>query len=268
MIVSRANRTIKDIRRLQRCKGDHAILEGPHLVAEALALGLPLTSVLLTPEMAATEEGRTLARRLPRAPLLVATEVLAECSDADSPQGVLAVADLPRSQGALPMTVDSVALFLDRVQDPGNLGALARVAEATGATGLLLSPGCAHPNHPRALRASAGSLLRLPVATGVEVESPSRRAAATPTWIGLDPHQGEDLWSAPLDPPLVLAVGGEGPGLSPATRARVERLLRIPLAAPVESLNVAVAVALVLFERRRRAAAALAGPASRRATRP
>lgn len=223
--------------------------------------------MLFTPELAASEEGRALARRLPRAPLLVAAEILAECSDADSPQGVLAVAELPRPHGALPMADDSVALYLDRVQDPGNLGALARVAEATGAAGLLLSPGCAHPNHPRALRASAGSLLRLPVAVGAEVDAPARRATARPIWIGLDPHQGDELWSAPLDPPLVLAVGGEGPGLSPATRARVERFLRIPLAAPVESLNVAVAVALVLFERRRRAAAERPQPATRRAAR-
>src|SRR5262245_23068359 len=178
MIVSRHNQKLKDIRRLRRSKGDHALLEGPHLVGEAAAAGHALETVLATPAWLETPEGSRLARRLPVAPLEIEAPLLEELTDADSPRGVLAVARLPRSGvEALPVREGGVYLFLDGLQDPGNLGALARVAEAAGAAGLALSAGTAHPNHPRALRASAGSLLRLPLAVDADPEELGRRLA-------------------------------------------------------------------------------------------
>ncbi len=230
------------------------MLEGPHLVAEALAAGLPLEEILATPPFLDSPEGEVLAREFPAAPLMVAPELLAELTDADSPRGVLAVASLPRAGvEALPIKEGHPYLYLDGLQDPGNLGALARVAEAAGAAGLALSPGCAHPNHPRALRASAGSLLRLPVAVGVEPDALSRHLESVhPRWTALVPCDGEDLYAAGLGGTLILAVGAEGPGLSPPLLARAGLRLTIPLEPAVESLNATVAAALVLFEIRRR----------------
>jgi TrmH family RNA methyltransferase len=261
MIISRQNQRLKDIRRLRRSKGDHALLEGPHLVGDALAAGIELESVLATPAWLATPEGLALARALagkPPEPLEVAPELLDELADSDSPRGVLAVARLPRS-GAdlLPVRAGAVYLYLDGLQDPGNLGALARVAEAAGAAGLALSPGTVHPNHPRALRASAGSLLRLAVAVDADAAQVDHRlASARPVWMALVPRGGVDLWDnlwqTPLDGTLVLALGAEGPGLSSALRDRSDLLLTIPIEPPVESLNATVAAALVLFEVRRR----------------
>ncbi|HYO14501.1 MAG TPA: RNA methyltransferase [Thermoanaerobaculia bacterium] len=254
MISSRQNQRLKDIRRLRRSKGDHVLLEGPHLLAEALAGDLPLETVLATPAWLASPEGCALAPALPVPPLEVAPDLLDELTDADSPRGVLALAHLPRAGvEALQSSPGRPYLYLDGLQDPGNLGALARVAEAAGAAGLALSPGCAHPNHPRALRASAGSLLRLPVAVGADPDALDRRlASASPRWAALVPRGGEPLWTAPLAGTLVLAVGAEGPGLSAALLHRTALRLTIPLEAPVESLNATVAAALVLFEVRRR----------------
>jgi RNA methyltransferase, TrmH family len=257
MISSRQNQRLKDIRRLRRSKGeraDRALLEGPHLLAEALAAGLELETVLATPDFLATAEGERLARSLPAAPLEVAPELFDDLTDADSPRGILAVALLPRSgAAALPLCPDCPYLYLDGLQDPGNLGALARVAEAAGAAGLALAPGSAHPNHPRALRASAGSLLRLPVAVDVSAEALDLRLAPLqPRWAALATRGGESVWTAPFPASLILAVGAEGPGLSPALLARTDLRLTIPLAQPVESLNATVAAALVLFEARRR----------------
>jgi TrmH family RNA methyltransferase len=250
MITSRQNQRVKDIRRLRRSKGDLALLEGPHLVESALAAGLPLEEVLATPPFLETAEGRRLARSLPAPPLAVSPEVLADLTDADSPRGLLAVVRLPRSGvEALPVRPGGSYLYLDGLQDPGNLGALARVAEAAGAAGLTLSPGCAHPNHPRALRASAGSLLRLPVAVDADPAAlDSRLAAARPRWLALVPRGGEGLYHARLDGTLVLALGAEGQGLSAPLLARAGLRLTIPMAPAVESLNVTVAAALVLFE--------------------
>lgn len=254
MITSRQNQKLKDIRRLRRSKGEHALLEGTHLVEEALAAGLELETVLATPAYLDSPEGRRVARRLPVAPLEVEPAILEELTDADSPRGLLAVGRLPRSGvEALPVRAAGVYLYLDGLQDPGNLGALARVAEGAGAAGLALSPGTAHPNHPRALRASAGSLLRLPVAVGVEPGALDRHLRSLPPrWAALVPRDGEDLWRADLDGALVLAVGAEGPGLSPALVEHAKLRLTISIEPPVESLNATVAAALVLFEVRRR----------------
>ncbi len=260
MIVSRQNRTLKDIRRLRRSKGEHALLEGAHLVAAALAAGLRLDTVLASPEFLDTPAGRALAAKLPSPPLLAEAGLLANLADADSPRGLLAVAHLPRAGvEALPALAGGVYLYLDGLQDPGNLGALARVAEAAGAAGMALSPGTAHPNHPRALRASAGSLLRLPVATGVDAEALDRHLdpPGPPRWIALVPRGGIALYDLPaavLDDTTVLALGAEGPGVSPALLARAGLRITIPVAPPVESLNATVAAALTLFELRRRRA--------------
>jgi len=254
MITSRQNQRLKDIRRLRRSKGDRALLEGPHLVQEALAAGVVLEEILATPAFLETSEGGRLARSFPMSPLEVSPDVLEDLTDADSPRGLLAVARLSRSGvETLPVRSGRPYLYLDGLQDPGNLGALARVAEAAGATGLALSPGCSHPNHPRALRASAGSLLRLPVALGAEPEAlENRLAPAHPCWTALVPRGGENLYEASLDGTLILAVGAEGPGLSPSLLSRARLRLTIPMERVVESLNATVAAALVLFEARRR----------------
>jgi TrmH family RNA methyltransferase len=259
MIRSRQNRRLKDMRALRRSKDELAVLEGPHLVGEAMAAGLELEELLVTPEFAAGEEGRRLLGGARRAAAEVAPELLRELADADAPQGVIATARLPRRGiAALPRQRGGAYLFLDGVQDPGNLGALARVAEAAGAVGLACGPGCAHPNHPRALRGSAGSLLRLPVASEVAPGELARHLEPVGArWIALVAHGGSDLYeaTAAVDGTLVLALGAEGPGLSPEAAALAERRLHIPLVPPVESLNVATAAAVVLFELRRRARA-------------
>lgn len=241
------------------------MLEGPHLVGEAAKAGLALDPVLATPEFLAGAEGREIVRLLPRAPTLASADVLDSLADADSPKGLLAIAHLPRGgPETLPLRQGGIYLYLDGLQDPGNLGAIARVAEATGATGLALSSGSVHPNHPRALRASAGSLLRLAVAIGATAEAlAAHLAPLSPVWAALATAGGRDLYSAEWPggasgaPTLILALGAEGPGLSHDVEQLVARkglLLTIPLAAPVESLNVAVAAAVALFEIRRRRA--------------
>jgi len=267
VITSRHNRKLKDMRRVRRCKDDRALIEGPHLVGEAVASGTALEAVLAAPAFLAQPAGADLRRRLDAAGVAweeVEEDLLDAVMDADSPRGVAAIAHLPRpAAGDLPRHAGAVYVYADGIQDPGNLGALARSAEAAGAAALALGPGCAHPNHPRALRASAGSLLRLPAARRVAAEAVERHLSdLAPRWAALATRGGTALWDCDLGGTLILAVGAEGPGLSPAIEARAEVRLTIPLAAPVESLNATVAASLVLFEiRRRKAPEAPAGPA-------
>jgi len=253
MISSRQNQKLKDIRRLRRCKEDRAVLEGPHLVGEAVATGIDLELVLATPELLATETGRYLAARLPVPFDVVDAKLLAEGADTDSPRGIVAVATLPRaSLDALPVVDGGIYVFLDGIQDPGNLGAIARVAEAAGATALAIGPGSAHPNHPRALRGSAGSLLRLPAVRDVEPASLDTRLGPGTTWVALDAGGGLPLWDWRRSGTLVVALGGEGAGVGVKVRELEPTHLRIPMNGPVESLNVATATAVVLFELARR----------------
>ena len=252
MIESPKNELLKEIRRLKRFKGDLAVLEGPHLVGEALAAGTPLETLLVTPEFAAGGESELLDR-LPFEPRSVSSKALRSVTDSETPRGLLAIARLPRGGAeSLPLRDDGLYVYIAGIQDPGNLGAVARAAEATRADGLALGPGSVHPNHPRALRASAGSLLRLPVAINVSVEVVRERLGPLgPSWLALSAHGETDLFEAALAPPLVLVVGAER-GLTKELEARCDARLRIDTAEPVESLNTAVAAALALFEVRRR----------------
>lgn len=248
------------MRRARRCKGDEALLEGPHLVGEALDAGLELTCVLATPAFLGDAAGAALAARAGDLVEPVRDDLLAAVMDADSPRGVAAVARLPRpGVTALPRRAGGVYVYLEGLQDPGNLGALVRTAEAAGAAGVALSPGCAHPNHPRALRASAGSLLRTALAVGVEAPALERHLDGLddgrgPRWAALATRGGTPLWDGELDlgGTLLLALGAEGPGLSDDLERRAELRVTVPVEPPVESLNATVAAALVLFEIRRR----------------
>jgi TrmH family RNA methyltransferase len=244
--------------------GDDLILvEGPHLLGEALTSGYGVSEVLVTPRAGERPAVRRLLERIDPAQIHEVTEdLLDRLADADSPRGLVAILRPP----SRPLSVSREApaerrwVLLDGVQDPGNLGALARVAEATGTSGLLLLPGTCRWSHPRALRASAGSLLRLPTARRDAADA--RRETADLPWCGLDPHRGSDLWHTELPAGAVLCLGAEGPGLSAEVSHRVDHWVRIPMEGRVESLNVAVAAALVLFEWRRRRAGEFVAPAA------
>ena len=242
------------MRRLKGCKGEGLLLEGSRLLLEALDAGIELDIVLATPEFLDSAEGRRVHSRLPVSPDRIAPELLESIADADSPRGVVAAAR--KSRGRLedvPVLRDGVYVYVDGLQDPGNLGALARTAEAAGAVALLLAPGTVDPHHPRAVRGSAGSLLRLPAVPRVEPESLRRHLAKVePAWLALVAHGGHDLYEHPLDGALILTLGAEGPGISADLEDRAQHRLTIPLASPVESLNAAVAAAVTLFEIRRR----------------
>jgi TrmH family RNA methyltransferase len=252
MIESPKNELLKKIRRLKRFKEDLAVLEGPHLIGEAIAAGIRFETLLMTPEFAASGDTELL-ERLPLEPHRVSARALRSVTDSETPRGLLATVHLPRGGAEeLPRRDDGVYVYVAGIQDPGNLGAVARAAEATRVDGLALGPGSVHPNHPRALRASAGSLLRLPVALNVSVEAVSEHLDSVgPTWLALSTTGETDLFKAALAPPLVLVVGSER-GLATEVEKRCDARLRIETAKPVESLNTAVAAALALFEVRRR----------------
>jgi len=243
---------LREIRSGSPAAAQFAALEGPILVREAIRSKLSIEVLLAAPQFAASPEA-VLVQTLSKPVLEVDAGILARACDADSPQGLVAIAGWPPALPAPRYDKPGWHVALDGLQDPGNVGALARVAEAAGAASLVCFPGTVRTNHPRALRASAGSLLRLPAAR-LDLEGLAARTATVP-WIGLDAHRGEDLYQASWPGSAILVAGAEGSGISAAAEARVARWLRIPTSPAVESLNVATAVAVVLFELRRRSPA-------------
>lgn len=186
---------------------------------------------------------------------------LERASDTVTPQGVLAVADdVAWRPEDLVRGARGPLLLLDRVQDPGNVGAVVRVAAAFGASGILVGEGTADPLGAKALRASAGTAVAIPFARGpLATLLPVIAAASLPVWLldGAPPPAGDasSLWDAPPAPPVfVLAVGSEGRGPSDELRRAAVRTVSIPISPTVESLNAAVAVgiaAAILFGRTR-----------------
>ena len=245
-------------------EGDRMLLEGKRMVEEARDAGVPLEEVFL--QDGASEEHEDFLRRLrgDGAPPLVtevSARVLKRLSDLPSTRGIAALAPPPHrtlaSLSPLPPSkkssssspsFSSLFLLLDAIQDPANVGAIVRSAEAFGVAGILSTPGTAWPFSPRALRASAGSALRVPIVSGVAAaEAVAWARARGASLAGAEAHGGEPPQTAARVRPLVLVVGSEGRGISPEVEAALDRRLTLELAGNVESLNAAVAAALLLF---------------------
>jgi TrmH family RNA methyltransferase len=251
---SRANPLYKRLRALKERAGetDLCLLEGPRLVLEALAAGLAVVEAAASPRAEASPAGAAALVELRQRGVPVrrmAAELVASLSETETSQGLLALARRPVFQGEEVFRGTPLVLVADGVQNPGNLGGLLRTAEAAGASGAILAGGCADPFSWKALRGSMGSALRLPHLRGLAVEDAldalDRRGVAV---LATDATGERRYDEADLRGPVAIVVGSEGAGLAARVRERAAARLRIPLAGPVQSLNVGVAAALVLFE--------------------
>jgi len=187
------------------------------------------------------EVGATLHEVSPRA--------LSRLSDLPSTRGLVVLSPPPlRSLDELPLPSAGLAVVLDEVQDPANVGAMLRTAAAFGAAAAVLTAGCARPFSARAFRASAGSALRLPIAAGAAPEEAlgwARRGGAV--LVGAEARGGEPPERAACRRPLVLVIGSEGHGISPVLSEALDLRVTIPLGPGVESLNAGVALGVLLY---------------------
>ena len=222
----------------------HLLLEGEKAILDAIAAGVSLEHLLHDSSM---RPGR-LAAATSANPRLVSGPCSSGSRDSKTPQHLLAVARRRDVPVAEILARPGPLVFVFGVQDPGNLGAIVRVTEAAGGAGVVAAPGSADFFHPRAVRGSAGSVLRVPVSGRVSFEpfAADARAAGRPV-AGAVSAGGENPFEAPLDPRTVLVVGAEGPGLPAGAYRYLDRKLTIPMRAPVDSLNAAVATALLLY---------------------
>lgn len=250
-LLSAKNHLLKAIRRAASQGGltadGFALAEGFHLWEEAQRSGVEIGAVILSESAQARQTGWAGAHIE-----IVADSVFSGLTTTEHPQGVLALVRLPQwtledcFQGSMPTVV------LDGVQDPGNAGAILRSAEAFGASGVIFLKGSVNPYNPKCLRGSAGSLFRVPVVASVDaaaVEAATKNYGRGAKLYAAAPRATADLDRVDLASPCVIVVGAEARGVSPAIASRAE-LVRIPTRG-VESLNAAVACAVILYEARR-----------------
>lgn len=259
-ITSRANARVKAAAQLlssapARRREGLFVLEGARLCMDAVKTGVPVRQLFLTREAFKRypEEAASL-REKAAAVFLITEEISRRLGDTQSPQGIFCVCEaLDKRPGDGTIEKNGSYIALENIQDPSNLGAIARTAEALGLSGLIVSGGC-DVYSPKAQRAAMGSLLRLPVLRSEQLREALllcraqglRIFASTPR-VGAIPVQ-----QAGLGPCTVCVVGNEGAGVTQEVMALCDGLVTIPMAGRAESLNAAAAAAILMWEMVRR----------------
>ena len=254
MLSSLQNPLMKDIRRAVARGGltddGLCVAESPHLLQEALDSGCDVPVVLCL----SSAKGRVEQLVQGRGRIVEVDEkLLASLSSTETSQGVIALVQPPQWQQADLFRGTPLVLVADRLQDPGNLGTMLRAAEAFGATGALLAKGTVSAYNAKCVRASAGSLFRLPFLNGLAGQEVLAMLSAhgCTTWVA-QAGAGLACWHADFEQPCAIVIGNEGQGVQPALQAGTQPL-QIPTQG-VESLNAAAAAVTLLYEAHRQRA--------------
>ena len=255
-ITSRRNPIVARFREAARgADPDLLLLDGIHLVQGALDAGLELRHVVVSADFAAHPEVRRIVEQLRRrkADLASASAAVMEAvSPVRSASPIVALAERPASAQTRMYAAEGPVLIAADVQDPGNLGAMVRVADAGGAAGLVAGGRSANPFAWKALRGSMASALRLPIVIDRDLASSLETARGHGRQIVATlPRGGTPYLDADLGGPIAILIGGEGDGLPPGAIEAADRRVTIPMTGGVESLNAAVAAAILVYEARR-----------------
>lgn len=259
IVQSKQNERVKQLRRvLLRPQPDLAGVEGPHLLAEALRAGLRIHCVFAAEGSEGLLQGAGVHPETDI--LIVPRSLLAGALATETPQPIAALVeprawswtDMLKTEGGPQLLVVLVGL-----QDPGNLGTIIRSAEAFGATGIISLPGTVSEWNPKAVRASAGSVFRLPVFAASAGETFARLRAAGMRILTTAADAATAAQDSDLTAPSALLIGNEGAGVPSDLAAQADAAIAIPCPGPVESLNAAIAASVLLYEAARQRGAAV-----------
>lgn len=246
MITSRDNPRVKRWARLSqdtrfRKKERRALVEGPHLVAALLERGLKPLCVIASERGAGNAEIQALIQRSGLEPVVLSAGVFASIADAETPQGIAAEIEIPESRKAS----QGSCIFLEGIQDAGNVGAIIRSAAAFGIASVILDSACADPWSPKVLRAGTGGHFRVSVETAASLEREFETFAGK--LLCTVPRGGQSLAGADLSGRLGWVFGSEGKGASAKALQEADLKITIPTAPGTESLNVAATAAICLY---------------------
>ncbi|MGD8278756.1 MAG: RNA methyltransferase [Gemmatimonadota bacterium] len=250
-----ASTLVTTVRNLHQRKGRRrrglTLAEGLRVVEEAIASGVEIRGVLAAASFGTAPRAAALLTALADRAIPIEElpdRAFAGLADTGHPQGVLAVIEVPTwTLADVVPAVRAPVLVLDAVQDPGNVGTLVRTGFALGAAGAVLLRGCAEPTNPKTVRAAMGASFRLPIATADHAAF-ARWCQRERVELWTAAAEGTPLGRAAVPERLALVVGNEGAGVSAELRALAVRQVAIPLARGAESLNVAVAAGILLYE--------------------
>lgn len=252
-IRSTANPQVRHVRSLHkrrvRYRERRYLIEGQRVLDTALRIGGDLASAFFTEEFATSAPGAALVERLAagEAPVWSVTPaVLEHMADTETPQGILAVAAMPEPERSAAAEA-TLVVALDNLRDPGNLGTILRTSHATGVGAVLLSVGCVDPYAPKVVRAGMGAHFGVRLYPGLEW--PRIADLVRGKQILLADAAGEATpWEVDWRLPTCLVVGSEAHGPGAEARRLADRAVRLPMGAETESLNAAVATAVLLYE--------------------
>ncbi len=275
VITSRSNALVKHVRAVRDGKVTEQIfIEGMRLseeiiISQRYSAALAVEDMLYTENFTRNERAADLINSLSRTSrrtTVIAEDVFASISDTKSPQGVIVLAQRPRADmesfeqrinKAQQIDCAPLLVMLHRINNPANAGAMLRVAEAAGAMGIIATEGTTDLFSPKALRGAMGSSFRLPLWIGTTFdEALSWCVQHAINTIGTDGRAAEAHTDIDWTKPCAVVLGAEADGLSPDELKATNARLSIPMRAPVESLNVAVALGIVLYEAARQRALA------------
>lgn len=254
MITSLNNSLIKDCRKLhklrERRRQNLFLLEGTNLLEAVIAQKYVLRTVLFTENWAAKHH-QLLTKLICERQELVLPEILQKVTTTINPDGVVATLDRDLIRRS-PPTQPQLGIALERLQDPGNLGTIIRTATASGVDGLLLSNDCVDPENPKVLRASAGAWFQTPpiVIDNLALQLEQYRTQGVQI-IATLPHATKTYWQVDWCRPSLILLGNEGSGLSSELAAYADVQVSIPMQGNLDSLNVAISCALLLYEAQR-----------------
>lgn len=249
-ITSLRNPIVQAAKRLQRSAERKTqgrfLVEGTHLFQEAVATQWPIEAVFCTSAWQAKHPSLVESRLTHT----VTEQVLASIATTETPDGVVAIA-CQKAASPFPTTDFQLGIIAEHLQNPDNLGSLIRSSAAAAANGLWLIEPSVDPTNPKAIRSSAGQWFRLPPRNIPSIAAFRESLPNTSIQILGAAAGGKSYWEIDFTRPTVFVLGNEGAGLSPAAKASVDDCVSIPMAPSIESLNVAVAGALLLFEANR-----------------
>jgi RNA methyltransferase, TrmH family len=253
-ITSRGNRRLVNARKVRDGKvSDLIFIEGKRLTDEALRSHIKIVECYVADNFDDDALVKEIEARCSSL-ALVGPKVFQSIADTDSPQGIVLIAKRPATAHNFE-TGDSqlpLILYLSEINNPSNLGAVLRTAEAAGVTNVLISNNSADPFSPKALRASMGSAFRLNITISGELEKAMQFAEQNNfLTIGADASATTNYTDVDWTKPWMLVIGSEAHGLSAEHKKTLDEFVCIPMANDVESLNLAVSVGVILFEAKR-----------------
>jgi len=249
-ITSRDNPFFKTLLKLARSprlrhETGQTLLDGIHLLQAYLATNKPALHLMINEAALQNSEIAVLLAKNPNVPLTqFSNNLFAELTELKTPSGILALIDIPAA--TVTPAGSKFCLLLEDIQDPGNLGSILRSAAGAGCDAIFLSKGCADAWSPKVLRAAMGGHFALTIHEAMDLLSVAKILPGK--LFATSPHAKINLYQADLRNEIAFAIGNEGAGLSQDLLAAAHQLVSIPMLDKVESLNVAAATAVCLFE--------------------